>query len=283
MNVPIHKIDKFTNEFTLQWETVGGNKFNDKFFNETINMVAKKPEINRLFLGIRYEKGKDTLLLRHPKKDYMLNIGDRITFLFEDSTFLKLNIIEKSYLVHKSYNDTVKDIFETKIILFHSELKMFSETRIIDWQIETENRKLNSMSSWGIDHTYKGKEGVQYALFSLFNDYLLETSKIDNYTPLTDNNIPDNNFKETCFLYLMNDTSNGFYKIGISNSPNYRERTLQSEKPTIELLDSKEFPSRKIAAAFELALHKSYENKRIRGEWFELSNSDINEILFLMK
>ena len=76
----------------------------------------------------------------------------------------------------------------------------------------------------------------------------------------------------------MNDTSNGYYKIGMSNNPEFRESTLQSEKPTIVKVCHKKYPSRKIAHAFESALHHVYESKRIRGEWFRLNEKDIWEI-----
>ena len=36
------------------------------------------------------------------------------------------------------------------------------------------------------------------------------------------------------FVYLMVDEANGCHKIGMSDSPFYREHTLQSEKPTIK-------------------------------------------------
>jgi hypothetical protein len=85
--------------------------------------------------------------------------------------------------------------------------------------------------------------------------------------------------ESSCFVYLMKDESNGFYKIGISNKPEYRERTLQSEKPTIVLLKSKEFPTRTIAEAIESALHKAYGEKRLRGEWFELDGKDVENIV----
>lgn len=81
--------------------------------------------------------------------------------------------------------------------------------------------------------------------------------------------------EEPCYVYLMIDTTNGFHKIGISNKPQYREKTLQSEKPTIELVCAKQFPSRTIAEAFESALHKAYANKRLRGEWFNLSEEEV--------
>ncbi|MBR4499545.1 MAG: GIY-YIG nuclease family protein [Paludibacteraceae bacterium] len=83
---------------------------------------------------------------------------------------------------------------------------------------------------------------------------------------------------EPCSVYLMHDLANGYYKIGISNNPEYRERTLQSEKPTIELVIAKEFPVRRIAEAFEAALHKTYESKRLRGEWFRLGSNDVEDL-----
>lgn len=71
--------------------------------------------------------------------------------------------------------------------------------------------------------------------------------------------------------YLMVDTINNVYKIGKSLNPNFRERTLLSQKPFIKTL----FICNK---NIESKLHKKYSNKRIRGEWFKLSESDIKEI-----
>lgn len=84
--------------------------------------------------------------------------------------------------------------------------------------------------------------------------------------------------EQACFVYLMHDKANGFYKIGISNRPEYREHTLQSEKPSIVLIVAKEFPIRAIAEAFEAALHKTYEKQRIRGEWFNLTPQDVENL-----
>lgn len=86
-----------------------------------------------------------------------------------------------------------------------------------------------------------------------------------------------------CYVYLMQDTTNGYYKIGISNTPEYREKTLQSEKPTIELLASKKYPTRKIAEAIESALHTAYSQQRLRGEWFKLDDVDVAAIIETLK
>ena len=100
----------------------------------------------------------------------------------------------------------------------------------------------------------------------------------------TEDGISKNNLKESvCYVYLMHDESNGYYKIGISNHPKYREHTLQSEKPTIVLLKAKQFPIRSIAEAYEAALHKTYANKRLRGEWFNLDEQDVENLMIALQ
>jgi prophage antirepressor-like protein len=71
--------------------------------------------------------------------------------------------------------------------------------------------------------------------------------------------------------YLMLDILRGFYKIGKSRNPQIRENTLQAEVPSIELLHV-------IQDDIELYLHEKFNSKRLRGEWFELSESDVNYI-----
>ena len=90
-------------------------------------------------------------------------------------------------------------------------------------------------------------------------------------------------FADYCYVYLMHDSSNGFYKIGMSNNPEYRESTLQGEKPTIEKVCERKYPSRKIAASIESSLHKVFDAKRIRGEWFRLEPVDVWQIKETLK
>lgn len=84
---------------------------------------------------------------------------------------------------------------------------------------------------------------------------------------------------EKCSVYLMKDEHNSAFKIGISNKPTFRESTLQSEKPSIILISSKEFPTRSLAKAFEKALHEAYSEFRLRGEWFSLDAQQVNDII----
>jgi hypothetical protein len=69
----------------------------------------------------------------------------------------------------------------------------------------------------------------------------------------------------------MKDSHNNLYKIGKSKNPEIREKTLQSEKPSISII--KVFNKN-----IENELHLKYEKQRIRGEWFNLSNIQVKYI-----
>lgn len=72
------------------------------------------------------------------------------------------------------------------------------------------------------------------------------------------------------YVYLMKNTRNGLVKIGISSNPKYREATLQSEEPEIEMLFSA--PG---SESIEGCLHRKFQRKRVRGEWFKLDESEL--------
>jgi len=72
--------------------------------------------------------------------------------------------------------------------------------------------------------------------------------------------------------YLMLDSNTEYTKIGKAKNPQKRERTLQSEKPTISLIKVCE-------TLVESELHKKYADKRVRVEWFNLSEQDISDIV----
>lgn len=96
-----------------------------------------------------------------------------------------------------------------------------------------------------------------------------------------DDPFPVRNFKPREFnkkyVYIMRNKSNGRYKIGISQDPKFREKTLMSCEPDIELLHKWEgtiYDEQKIQA--------KYQNYKIRGEWFTLNEVQINEIVNFM-
>jgi hypothetical protein len=81
-----------------------------------------------------------------------------------------------------------------------------------------------------------------------------------------------------CYIYLMEDLRNKKFKIGKSKTPGKRERTLQSEVPQIVIRFS--IPAEEIR---EIELHERFDDKRIRGEWFALSGSDLAWLVSFLK
>lgn len=85
-------------------------------------------------------------------------------------------------------------------------------------------------------------------------------------------NVESTPFPSSCYkTYLMRDGS-GFTKIGKSKNPNFREKTLQSQNPTIEMIAICD-------SDVESLLHSKFSNFRKRGEWFNLSEIQISLII----
>jgi len=80
------------------------------------------------------------------------------------------------------------------------------------------------------------------------------------------------NFRRTK-LYMMRNARNGYVKIGISDHPEFREKTLQSEEPEIELIFVQKTDSR-----VEEMLHLHFADLRVRGEWFRLTAQHIEDV-----
>lgn len=80
------------------------------------------------------------------------------------------------------------------------------------------------------------------------------------------------NVKTESKTYIIKCEHTGYYKIGKSKNPHGREKTLQSEKPTVKII--KIFDK-----DIEKELHNTYKNQRVRGEWFNLSKIQVEYII----
>jgi hypothetical protein len=80
------------------------------------------------------------------------------------------------------------------------------------------------------------------------------------------------------WLYVMKCNSTGYHKIGVSVDPALRERTLQSEKPTVKLVAKWED-----AQEWESYWHEHFKQHRMRGEWFQLSKCQVAYLCSMMK
>ena len=94
------------------------------------------------------------------------------------------------------------------------------------------------------------------------------------------NKLENNNLVKPSYVYLMKDSAlPELTKIGKSNQPYYRERTLQGEKPTISMYKYTRLKNEEEAFKFERMLHDKYDDKRVRGEWFKINNDDLFSLI----
>jgi len=74
--------------------------------------------------------------------------------------------------------------------------------------------------------------------------------------------------------YILSDAlMPGIYKIGKSSDPKgSRERTLEAQKPSIDWLFYTEQNVEKI-------IHKRYADKHVRGDWYRLTEEELEQII----
>lgn len=189
-----------------------------------------------------------------------------LILLFDSDTTLSLSIDKKLTSCDKNDLDAKFKLTKEQIDLLHS-----AKIKLV--RVVSANEDVRDLGVEEVDAEYF------QAYTALFAKALVECNW-EPYQIQQDKEEGKEDLKNaTCYVYLMHDEANGYYKIGISNKPEYREHTLQSEKPTIVLIKAKQFPIRPIAEAFEAALHKTYGSKRIRGEWFNLDDADVEQLI----
>lgn len=288
VNKPIIDIDVFTNQKNVLWQYIGGDRSSAVKTRSLDNKI-------QFYFSFNHINDKNYMVFLTKPNQLVLSKEDKISFLFENNEIIDFVINENSYRSTKEISLITSDkVFESKVLITSEELKIFQTEKFLNWKIHISKNNISHIGgelyigNQYIDNsTYKTKVHQQLVINKLaseFEEILLKEKPefigLNNRDVLFENN--ELIQSDECYVYLMIDLTNNFHKIGISNSPKYREFTLQSEKPTIELLASKKFINRKIAKSFENALHSAYMDKRLRGEWFKLDEAEINEIVYTL-
>lgn len=259
--------DPYTNLHKIHWDKLRG------IFSEY--GVIKLDYIN------------DNAMLVYDSNKEKLRKGDCVSLQFENGQILDYVVQDEStkaypyenipsYYTHLNYFTLYKEDLE---LLLNYELESYRITYLNN-RLPVKTIPSDSLSLLG-NEIYVTEEISIYA-----KCYLEALNRLVPGYKLPQRTIPlsptEYNYN-WCYVYLMKDTSNSYHKIGISNTPEYRERTLQSEKPTIEMIACKKFPTRKIAESIESALHTAYSQQRLRGEWFNLTDADVAAIIETLK
>ncbi|WP_040278993.1 GIY-YIG nuclease family protein [Psychroserpens damuponensis] len=274
INEPNIIIDEFSNSTIIKW-----NKVSSKFANSK-GIKTKSDDLSTDFIfSFNYIDNNDQIVFYFDSKQIKPKQFDKVSFLFENGEQIVFELANNPI--------SVKKTLEYKGIITLTELELFSKSNFKKWKISLVNDKREILGGETSDENlYPNKNNIQIVIKKFVNEYIeLVKKTIPKYQPteLKQKEPIKETLTDFCFVYLMHDTSNNYYKIGISNNPEYRESTLQSEKPTIEMIASKKFPIRKIADSIEKALHNTYSEKRLRGEWFELNTKDVEDIKETLK
>lgn len=251
------EVDDFSGEQVIEWEKVCGEKadsFNLGAISIELTLLRNKPafKVNCMVGKDKYRKGDIFEIL--------LSNGEVLNFILDNNPRGSIGSISKCRYC-EFYIIIDKDIIERLTI-----------NKVLKARLR---QKSNANIKVVGNNDYIGCEELSQLLFHkyvvAYKKTLMENSYVWESTD-------EQSSADPCYVYLMVDIANGYHKIGISSKPEYRERTLQSEKPTIEKVCAKQYPSRIIAEAIESALHKAFEAKRIRGEWFNLSEQDVIDL-----
>lgn len=261
----------FTQYYSCKGSKVKKDPYSGLQFIEWTNQDGLDMDYGNVF-SIGFCEGAAMLRFITSQK---INKGDTISLLFNNGSIIDYPITTKPVKNGDS---------ETSFILYQEDIQLLLSSILISYRITYQTTSKQPFT-FKLDNVwwnpYK-KDLVQAYV----------KNRIDTIKKL----IPDYQFPyrtiertaieykfQGCYVYLMKDISNGYHKIGISNKPEYREKTLQSEKPSIEMIACKKFPTRKIAEAIESALHTAYSQQRIRGEWFKLDDVDVAAIIETLK
>lgn len=307
------EIDDFTKQRKIKWKTIAkplfqidlsqdSYSFKDLAFSKKIRyssygnnqmplIVPRNPLFSFSFI---FEDGLGYIEFTYNHQKIKLKKNDTISFLFENGDIVDFRIPMKPYKI-----DETQNYKHFRCQLYLEDINILIKELISKWRISFSESGKASLTTKIGNEPKLGKETnlgthplgdfeakalpflIQNYAKSYINILHRKCSKYEFPKKIQPQNstIDYSDVFDWCYVYLMKDLTNGYYKIGISNNPQYREHTLQSEKPTIEMIGNKKFPSRKIAEAFEKALHQAYSNQHIRGEWFSLSGFDVATIL----
>jgi hypothetical protein len=278
-NIPSIIINDFTQSKNIVWSRVSTKS------RLGYGIISKSDDgLVDLNFTLNYLQNEDKIVFHFNSKQINPKQKDKISFLFESGELIEFCLNSNPVSI-KNRND--EKVLEYKSSITKAELELFVNKDFRKWKIGlvNENREILGGEKGSIID-YESKENLITVIKKFVADYTSTVlSNIADYKPIENRDLDLTTDKrdDVCYVYLMHDTSNGYYKIGISNKPYYREKTLQSEKPTIELIASKKFPVRKIAESIEKSLHSVFDDKRLRGEWFELDEKDVEHIIESLK
>tara|TARA_R100001163_G_C5062692_1_gene199822 strand:+ start:1167 stop:2132 length:966 start_codon:yes stop_codon:yes gene_type:complete len=210
-------------------------------------------------------------------------LSNNYQILFNENLLPKKIIKLYRIDINNSYSEELKQNILNNRILFH--LYGYGFNNILCYSISFQdffNLDFQNLEQYFI-HNFQNitkinlakisKNKLKHKLNQFVTDYYLYKYQQTKEYYIESEKINNKYFKNISKTktYLMKNKLNGLYKIGKSINPKYRESTLQSQEPEIQLIKVWE-------EDIENKLHTKYKKHRKRGEWFELNKVQVKYI-----
>jgi len=228
----------------------------DEADNGPINNVISR--INRHCFGVKLfddEKGVAAEMF-YINYDNELK-GDIICLDLNDPDYFQL-LLRFCIMLSNDYDDidaiNAFNIFQTKLRSF-LEKRGFSTTTSLELK------------------RFRGQHAVIMGTSPRGIKNIIVIDRVEFYRDFFNNNFDTDPVTDKEYVYLMLNDDTSFIKIGTSKKPRYREKTLHSQEPNIHII-----ALWCCSKVIEKELHKKFDNKRVRGEWFRLTFADLKEI-----
>lgn len=194
--------------------------------------------------------------------------GKEFYTLKEVNRIIQYSIFKSKIDVYNYNNSTyidVGDFFEKDHFILFSLKNMPNDIRIKLLVFENDGR---SLSQFPYYISYNNVYYINPILLDVVFNFELKSNQSFRRVEHKDTEV-----KSSCKkTYIMHDSTFNAYKIGRSINPKKREKTLGVQFPRITLFAV-------YNDDIELYLHKKYKHKRLRGEWFDLNNNDLKDIM----
>jgi hypothetical protein len=232
---------------------------------ETILQMAKRdPAINNVVTALQKEcfgiwSNEDDFspnyTLVYINGDTELH-GEAIELSLEDKDKYDLTMAFCNHLTREYKHLDLIDVFNTYCQQLRSYIEFFDYTTISD-------NTMSELQGSSFTMITKSKGIIYVPTIDKLKFYRQFFGDIYNREKPKDENV----------IYLLLELESSHIKIGRSTRISHRERTLQAQAPTIETI-----AFWKASKEVETHLHKTFASKRLRGEWFELTFSDMKMI-----
>ncbi len=209
-------------------------------------------------------------IFEHPN-DYTVELFYATNVETLQGDLIRLKLSDPDYVAIVFY-------FCQMLVVTYKELDTIDVFNCFQSKLRTFLEKLGFFTTTNLElKKFEGQEVVMMSNSPKGIKKVIMFNKVDYYRRFCGDNYNIKREEHKDYTYLMVNDDTGLIKIGRSNNPGYREKTLQSQESTVHIIACWETPK-----TVETDLHKLYNHKRVRGEWFRLNLSDLKKLVRFM-